>query len=536
MLTHLPTRQMMISVRSNKLPITLFFLLSLLVLAPQQADAEKRIALVIGNAEYRDSPLSNPVNDALDITEALKKTGFEVDLHTNVDRKKMREAIRKFGDNLRQADIGLFYFAGHGIQIKGRNYLIPLAVDVQSADEVQDESIDTSAVLRKMESAGNAVNIVILDACRNNPFARSFRSMDRGLARMDGPVGSFIAYATAPGSVAADGTGRNGVYTEHLLEALNQPGLSIEQTFKRVRNGVKNITDGQQIPWESSSLMGEFVFLPTKKGTATLTSQTPPPPAPTLPSFKHLQVIANAPNASVTINNISRGITNEQGALNISNLTDNEVEVMVQAKGYAPQRQRIRLKDGQWEQLFITLETEKTASPPPKITNIIKTQDNNFSCSVGKRALLSSKMIIHRNGKKKIKRNMPAIQATIMQSFNRYGIDFINEDLILGDIKRKKMQKNQLKALAVKHKLQYFLRATVNVRELPVKLIRTNMKTVNAEITLELLDLKINRILASASQSFNKAGLDPKRVTQIQLKRLLPEMNKDLLTQACEKR
>ncbi len=235
-------------------------LLLFLTLFSNHASAQIRVALVIGNANYKSSPLANPANDATDMTVALRKRGFEVASYTNLDRKGMRQAIRDFGEKLKRSDVGLFYYAGHGIQIKGKNYLVPLSADVSSADEVQDESIDANSILRKMESAGNDVNIVILDACRNNPFARSFRSMGQGLARMEGPVGSFIAYATSPGSVAADGSGRNGVFTQFLLQALNQPVLSIEQTFKSVRNNVKNATNGKQIPWESSSLLGEFFF------------------------------------------------------------------------------------------------------------------------------------------------------------------------------------------------------------------------------------------------------------------------------------
>ena len=194
--------------------------------------AEKRVALVIGNSNYAESRLKNPVNDATDIAQRLSELGFDVMKYTDINRQNMRMAMRAFGEQLRGADVGLFYFAGHGVQIKGTNYLVPVATDISSADEVQDESIDASTVLRKMESAGNKVNIVILDACRNNPFASRFRSLDRGLARMDGPVGSFIAYATSPGAVAADGQGRNGLYTKYLLSALNQPNLSIEQVFK----------------------------------------------------------------------------------------------------------------------------------------------------------------------------------------------------------------------------------------------------------------------------------------------------------------
>ncbi len=514
--------------------LKIVFSLLFLLLLSQQAISGKRVALVIGNADYQDAPLSNPANDAVDISAALRKTGFEVDYYTNINRKQMREAIRKFGDKLRQANTGLFYFAGHGIQIKGRNYLIPLAVDVHAADEVEDESIDASAVLRKMESAGNAVNIVILDACRNNPFARSFRSLDRGLARMDGPVGSFIAYATAPGSVAADGSGRNGLYTQYLLEALAHPGLSIEQVFKRVRNNVKNVTSGQQIPWESSSLMGEFVFLPSQQSqTTSLTS----PPAPPAVPFKYLQVISNVPNAQVIVNNVNRGLTGDQGALNIANLTATEAEVTVQAKGYAPQKQKVRLKDGQWEQLYVTLQPMPTkqaeTTTPLQRTDNRKTQLNNSQCSTGKRVLLDSKLVFQQHKKNKIKRNPPHIQAAIMQSFEGSGIEFINFNTLLKQLSKSKDKKRILQALASKHKLDYLLKATVNIRELPIKVLKTNMKTVNAEITLKLVDLKNHRILASVVRTINQAGLDPKQVLQKQLKQKLPEINKELLRQAC---
>ncbi len=518
-----------------KLPLTLIFFLLVLMLSAQPTYAEKRVALVIGNADYKDAPLSNPVNDAIDISEALRKTGFDVDYRTNINRKQMREAIRNFGDKLRQADTGLFYFAGHGIQIKGRNYLIPLAVDVQAADEVEDESIDASAVLRKMESAGNAVNIVILDACRNNPFARSFRSLDRGLARMDGPVGSFIAYATAPGSVAADGIGRNGLYTEHLLEALRQPGLTIEQVFKRVRNGVINVTEGRQIPWESSSLMGEFVFLPAQKNFSAPVTQIPASVPPPLP-FKYLQVISNIPHARVIVNNVNRGLTGDQGTLNISNLTTEVAEVMVQASGYATQRQKIKLKNGQWEQLYVNLQpTPIQQEEPDKATNNRKTQTDSTRCSIEKRVLLSNKIVLQHGKEKNIKYNVPNIQAAVIRSFNRSGMDFFDEKLMMNSLQRNKQKKPDLQRLAVKHKLHYLLKVNINVRVLPVKLVKTRMKTVNAEITLELLGLKSHRILATVVRTFNKVGMDPRRVLQKQLEQLLPEISTELLKQACKK-
>ncbi len=521
----------------DRLLLNIVFSIILLIFFSSSAVADKRVALVIGNSDYKDSPLNNPVNDAIDITAALEKTGFEVDYYTNINRKQMREAIRKFGDKLRQADTGLFYFAGHGIQIKGRNYLIPLAVDVHAADEVEDESIDASAVLRKMESAGNAVNIVILDACRNNPFARSFRSLDSGLARMDGPVGSFIAYATAPGSVAADGTGRNGLYTQYFLEALAQPGLTIEQVFKQVRNNVKNETSGKQIPWESSSLMGEFVFSPGQQTVSSTVTKTAPPAPPTVP-LKYLQVISNVPNAEVIVNNVNRGITGEQGALNIANLTSKEAEVTVKAKGYAAQKQKVRLKDGQWEQLYVTLQpvpdkaAEKVLST--QTTEPRQRQSINSACHAGKRLLLNSKLVLQQAKKNKIKHNPPNIQATIMRSFDGSGVEFINIRSLIKQFSNSTDKERLLKTLTRRHKLDYLLKATINLRERPVKLLKTNMKTVNAEITLNLMELKTHRVLASVVRSFNKAGLDPRQVLQKQLERQLPILSTELLKQACQ--
>jgi len=223
--------------------------------------AAKRTALVIGNGAYKDSPLRNPINDAEDMARMLKDLGFEVIHKTNLARTQMREAIRQFGTRLREADVGLFYFAGHGVQVDGKNYLVPIGTDIEAEDETEDEAVDAGLVLRKMESAGNPVNLVILDACRNNPFERSFRTSSRGLAGMEGPTGSFIAYATAPGSVAKDGEGRNGTYTKHLLKNMRQPGVDIAKMFRQVRVGVMKDTDDKQVPWNSSSLTGDFYFI-----------------------------------------------------------------------------------------------------------------------------------------------------------------------------------------------------------------------------------------------------------------------------------
>ncbi len=227
-----------------------------------EADAvQHRLALVIGNSAYAATPLRNPVNDATAIAKALREFGFEVIERHDADRRQMRQALREFADTLRQQrGVGLFYYAGHGVQVNGRNYLIPVGADIRREFEVPDEALDARSVLRAMRLADNGLNIVILDACRNNPFARSFRSVTEGLARMDAPTGSLIAYATAPGRVARDGPGEHGLYTAALLKHVREPGRKVEDVLKQVRLEVRRATGGEQVPWESTSLVGDFYF------------------------------------------------------------------------------------------------------------------------------------------------------------------------------------------------------------------------------------------------------------------------------------
>jgi uncharacterized caspase-like protein len=225
-----------------------------------QAAGENRTALVIGNSAYKSAPLKNPANDARDMAQALKSLGFDVTLLVDAGHQKMETAVRDFGMALRKGGIGLFYFAGHGLQVGGENYLVPVDAAIQSESDVKYGCLNAGLVLGKMEDAGNGLNLIILDACRNNPFSRGFRSAEQGLAKMDAPTGSLIAYATAPGSVAADGQGRNGLYTEHLLRNLRTPGLPVTDLFMRVRMGVVAATGKKQVPWEASSLTGYFYF------------------------------------------------------------------------------------------------------------------------------------------------------------------------------------------------------------------------------------------------------------------------------------
>lgn len=236
---------------------------------------EQRLALVIGINAYQTAPLVNPVNDAKAIAQALRATGFKVTLRTDIGHRDFLLALRQFGDALRSGGVGVFYYAGHGMQIKGRNYLIPVDAVIEREDEVAYAAVDAQAVLDKMETAGNSTNLMILDACRNNPFARSFRSSSQGLAQMDAPVGTLVAFATAPGAVASDGQGSNGLYTQHLLRAMSKPGLKVEDVFKQTRSAVRAESQGKQIPWESTSLEGDFYFVPTLSVPATPAS--PPP-------------------------------------------------------------------------------------------------------------------------------------------------------------------------------------------------------------------------------------------------------------------
>jgi hypothetical protein len=222
----------------------------------------RRIALVVGNANYKVRPLKNPRNDADDVSRSLKATGFEVIDLRDATLPQMRTAVRLFGDRLINNDVGLVYYSGHGVEVKGRNYFIPVNADIQREDEIADQGLDVSLILEKMSTAGKGVNILIVDACRDDPFGRSFRSSSRGLANMDAPRGTIIAYATSPGKVASDGDPRerNSPYTKHLVKAMQSPNKPIEQVFKEVRRAVQDETKNQQTPWENTSLSGDFFF------------------------------------------------------------------------------------------------------------------------------------------------------------------------------------------------------------------------------------------------------------------------------------
>lgn len=229
-----------------------------LLLAPKQA-------LVIGNSSYKGVPLKNPGNDAKGMSDALKAFGFEVTLGLDLGRTAMDALIKTYVERLaNHKAVGLFYFAGHGTQLAWRNYVVPVDAEIASVDSIKESCIDINTLISGIRKADNPMNMIILDACRDNPFGSRLQLDQKGLSQLDAPPGTFLAYATAPGNTAIDGEGANGLYTEHLLREIKVPEAKIEDVFKRVRLSVRRDSKGLQIPWESTSLEEDFWFVPPK--------------------------------------------------------------------------------------------------------------------------------------------------------------------------------------------------------------------------------------------------------------------------------
>jgi formylglycine-generating enzyme required for sulfatase activity len=220
---------------------------------------DQRKALVIGNGKYQGSPLKNTINDARAVSDALRGVGFRVVLEKDTDLKTLRRTLGAFVDTVQKEDVVVFYYAGHGIEIEGTNYLVPVDFKADRSTDVPYEAYPMNQFLDAMEQRGPAVNVVILDACRNNPYTSGTRAFGkRGLAEVRAGTGSLIAYATSPGKTAGDGDGRNGVFTESLVRFLHQPGMDIEAMFKEVSDDVAIKTGREQIPWRSSSIVGKY--------------------------------------------------------------------------------------------------------------------------------------------------------------------------------------------------------------------------------------------------------------------------------------
>ena len=237
---------------------------------PSNSNPTQRYALVIGNEAYQyNTPLKNPANDAKAMTEALRKLGFEVSVAINSDLRVMNKSINEWVQKLGTNDISLFYFAGHGAEIDGENYLFPIDANPKNKADVEFEAYPVSRMLGKLATTKVLTNIILLDACRNNPFVRSWsRNVGDvgGLANMNAPKGTFIGFAATPGATASDGTRTNGLYTEAILKAVQVPNLTIDQIFNQVNKYVRIVSGGGQIPFKSSSLEDDFYFSKTSNG------------------------------------------------------------------------------------------------------------------------------------------------------------------------------------------------------------------------------------------------------------------------------
>ncbi|MFM7909458.1 MAG: caspase family protein, partial [Microcystis sp.] len=250
----------------------------------QQHQQQRRIALVIGNANYTVGKLKTPLNDATDMANALKELGFEVILLKDSSKRQMDDALDQFTTRINQGYVGLFYYAGHGMEVEGENYLIPVNAQIKYEKDVEYESMPLGKILGRMEDAGNRINIVILDACRDNPFRKFWRSSSRGLtAPLQAVSGTLIAFATAPGKVASDGTGRNGLFTSYLLKYIKTPNMEVDLMLRKVRSDVAKDTNDYQVPWTSSSLIGEFAFNQKTETTPPIVTSSPvPKPSPSI--------------------------------------------------------------------------------------------------------------------------------------------------------------------------------------------------------------------------------------------------------------
>ena len=277
----------------------LIVLLSWCSFCSSLAASERRVALIIGNSHYKEvgNRLVNPVNDAELMAKTLSAVGFAVTKVVNAGLTEMRKAMTEYSRRLAQPNtVGLFYYAGHGMQVEGQNYLLPVDASLVHKDDLSWSAVAVNDFLRTLDSLSGRdgrLNVVILDACRNNPFARGWRSVSRGLATVDAPSGTLIAFATAPGDVAADGSEGNSPYTLALAEMIKRPGLAIEQTFKGARLLVRKRTQKSgkvQVPWESTSLTGDFYFVPEK----TVNPPSAPQPSARLKEKSPL-VVAKGP-------------------------------------------------------------------------------------------------------------------------------------------------------------------------------------------------------------------------------------------------
>ncbi|MDP2805858.1 MAG: SUMF1/EgtB/PvdO family nonheme iron enzyme [Gallionellaceae bacterium] len=327
---------------------------------------EHRIALVIGNGAYTNSPLKNPLNDAKDVAAKLRTMGFEVIERNNLQTKQIGGTLREFRSKLSPGAVALVFYAGHGLQIKGINYLPTVDADINSEEDAPNQSLSMNQIMDVLEESKSRLNLVFLDACRNNPYARSFRSGDKGLARVTAPSGTLISYSTRPGSVAADGSGRNGLYTSKLLAQM-ESNQQIELLLKRVVTEVKAASQGKQEPWMEGSIEGDFCFVGCGSGASTVANIAPAVAAQpkketqtenTFSDCADCPEMVIIPDGSFTMGSNS-GDDNEKPvrqiliskkfSLSKTEITRRQFAVFVNETGYSTGEKCNVIVDGKWE-------------------------------------------------------------------------------------------------------------------------------------------------------------------------------------------
>ncbi len=273
------------------------WLLVLALWAPALASAE-RLALVIGNRDYTVGALKNPVNDALAIDRVLRSLGFKVTLVQNLKRDDIGRTIDGFAAQVKPGDDVVVFYAGHGIQVKGINYLPAVDAAITTETDVPLNSIHLNGLVERIDEAKAGVRIFLIDACRDNPYGSRMRSTAQGLARMESaPSGTLMHFATRPGGVAFDGSGEHGLYTKHLLDHLGAPGLPVESVLKRVATSVRQASDGQQQPWTEGALDGDFYFVPPAGAADAAVAERAPAAPPAAPAVATAPPVARAGSA-----------------------------------------------------------------------------------------------------------------------------------------------------------------------------------------------------------------------------------------------
>jgi formylglycine-generating enzyme required for sulfatase activity len=342
------------------------FLLLAVLFFRETCPAQRKAALVIGNASYADVPLRNPANDATDMAATLRELGFTVTLKTNLNKQGMETAVGSFTAGLAPGDIALFFYSGHGMQVSGSNYLIPVNEAIGNETDVRYKAMDAQYVMDYMQDARTSVNIIILDACRDNPY-RGYKSQTKGFIAVSAPQGTFIAYSTGPGKIAADGTGRNSPYTRNLISCMKMPDIEIEDAFKEVRKKVMSETGNQQVPWESSSLVQAFAF----KGMATK-----PGPVPTGPIITREQPIVQVGSLKLTteiagalyVDSVLMRQVNANTVLTIDKLTEGSHTVKI--SGDETAEKEVTISAGETANLTLDKRRSEASSLVPEMVFI----------------------------------------------------------------------------------------------------------------------------------------------------------------------